>query len=65
MIITPEGKEIVVDEDELLEAEKEGTITHEDVESAYKTLEYLKEKFVNDLENLIKITDELKRKFTT
>ena len=65
MIITPEGKEIVIDEDELLEAEKRGIITHEDIESAYKTLEYLKEKFVKDLDNLIKLTNEVKRKFTT
>ena len=65
MIITPDGKEIVIDEDELLNAEKDGNITHEDVDCAYKTLKYLKEKYVNDFEKLKKFTDELKRKFTT
>lgn len=65
LIITPEGKDIVIDEDELLEAEKEGIITHEDVNSAYKTLEYLQEKFVKNLDNLIKFTNEVKRKFTS
>ena len=65
LIIIPEGKDIVIDEDELLEAEKEGIITHEDVNSAYKTLEYLQEKFVKNLDNLIKFTNEVKRKFTT
>ena len=65
MIITPDGKHIVLDEDELLNAEENGEITTEDVNYAYKTLDYLNKKFVNDIENLRKFTEELKRKFST
>lgn len=64
MIITPEGKQIVIDEDELLSAEKSGDITNEDVDDAYKTLDYLKEKFVNNFNELKEFTEELKRNFS-
>ncbi len=63
MIITPEGKTIILDEEELLEAEKKKDITHEDVVSAYATLEHLKKKYVNDLEALKEFTKELKESF--
>ena len=64
MIITPDGKQIVIDEDELLNAEKNGDITSGDVSDAYKTLDYLKEKFVNNFENLKEFTKELEIKFS-
>ena len=64
MIITPDGKQIVIDEDELLGAEKSGDITSEDVNNAYKTLNYLKEKFVDNFENLKEFTEEIKGKFS-
>ncbi len=63
MIITPSGKVLVIDENELLEAEKNGNITHEDVMDAYKTLEYLKDKYVNNFEKLNNFTKKLKEKF--
>ena len=61
MIITPDGKQIVIDEDELLNAEKSGDITSEDVNDAYKTLDYLKEKFLNNFESLKEFTRELEK----
>ena len=64
MIITPDGKQIVIDEDELLNAEKNGDITSEDVNDAYKTLNYLKVKFVDNFEYLKEFTEELKNKIS-
>lgn len=56
LVITKEGKHIVLDEDELLQALKDGDITNDDVNDAYKTLEYLKNKYVNDFEKLKSFT---------
>ena len=63
MIITPHGKSIVIDEDELLAAEKNGDISHKEVEDAYQTLEYLKTKYVNHLDELKLLTEEVKKCF--
>lgn len=60
MIITPEGREIVIDEEELLKAQEIGKITKTDVDSAYKTLELLRKKYVNDFTSLKTFTSELK-----
>lgn len=60
MIITPEGKEIVLDEEELLKAKENKEITIEDVDNAYKTLEILKEKYLNDFISLKDFTIKLK-----
>ena len=63
MIITPNGKKIVLDEEELLEAKDNGIITQEDVENAYKTLSELDSKYVQNLDELIRLTDFLLSKF--
>lgn len=63
LIITKDGKKIIADEDELLEARKKGEITQSDVESAYNTLKYLEEKYVNNFSELIKLTDYLNERF--
>lgn len=63
MIITPNGEKIVIDEDELLEATKNGDITKEDVNDAYKTLSLLENKYVNNIDELIKLTEYLLTKF--
>ena len=65
MIITPNGEEIVIDENELLEAAKKGIITDDDVEKAYKTLNYLEEKYVKDLSFLKKLTNYICNKFNS
>lgn len=63
MIITPTGEKIVIDENELLEAFNIGNITQEDVDSAYQTLSYLENKYVNNLEELVKFTNYLCDRF--
>lgn len=63
MIITPTGEKIVIDENELLEAFNNGNITQEDVDSAYQTLSYLENKYVNNLEELVKFTNYLCDRF--
>lgn len=65
MIITPNGEKIVIDENELLEARDNGEITQEDVDSAYQTLNYLENKYVNNLDELVKFTNYLCDKFKT
>lgn len=65
MIITPSGEKIVIDEDELLGARDSGLITQEDVDSAYKTLKELEDKYANNLDELNKLTNCLLSKFKT
>lgn len=59
MVILPTREVIVLDEDELLNAYKNEIISKGDVENAYKTLEYLKEKYANNIEELITFTDHI------
>ena len=63
MIITPTGKEIVIDEDELLAAKQNGDITQEDVMGAYETLKELENKYVNNMDELNKLTNYLLNQF--
>ncbi len=63
LIITPSGERIVIDEDELLNAKAIGDITQEDVDNAYKILQELDEKYVNNLDELTKLTNYLLNRF--
>lgn len=63
MIVTPNGERIIIDEDELLKARDEGYITQVDVDSAYQTLRELEEKYVNNIQELIKLTNYLNEQF--
>ena len=63
MIVTPNGERIVIDEEELLEARDKGDITQVDVDSAYQTLRELEEKYVNNIQELIKLTNYLNEQF--
>lgn len=65
MIITPNGEEIVIDEDELLSAKENGDITQEDVDTAYQTLKELEDKYVKNLDELIHLTNYLLNEFKT
>ena len=59
LVITPDGKFIVLDEDELKDALDKKEITDEDFNLAYEYLEDTKNKFENNLDNLRKLTDSL------
>lgn len=63
MVITPTGEMLVIDENELQEAFNKGEITQEDLDSAYQTLELLENKYVNNLDELVKLTNYLCDKF--
>ena len=56
MVITPQGSKLILDEDELQEALNRGEITKEDATLAYKTLEGLDKKYVQDKDELIALT---------
>lgn len=59
MLIMPNGQKIVLDEDELIEALDLGKIMQSDVDLAYKTLEQLENKYVNNFEYLVEFTNKL------
>ena len=63
MAIMPDGKKIILDEDELLAARIEGIISQEDMDSAYNTLWELEKKYASCLENLIRLTEYYKNRF--
>ena len=59
MIITKEEQELILDEDELMNAFSNGEITKEDVDNAYKVLRYLENKYFNNIEELKEFTNRL------
>ena len=63
LVIMPNGERIVIDEDELLNAKENGDITQEDVKLAYEILKKLDNKYVNNLNELINLTNYLLNKF--
>lgn len=63
MVITPDGQELVLDEDELKEAFKNKVISSKDVELAYDTLEYLENKYVKNFDYLVSFTNDLGKEF--
>lgn len=63
LVIMPNGERIVIDEDELLNAKENGDITQEDVKLAYEVLKKLDNKYVNNFNELINLTNYLLNKF--
>ena len=63
-VIMPDKKEIILDEDELLNAVEIGDITEEDRELAYKVVGQLKTKYYDNFESLKELTNELYNLFT-
>ena len=63
MLIKPDGSYLVLDEEELIDAYNSLDITKEELDMAYNILEKLKEKYVNNFEELIKLTDLIYREF--
>lgn len=58
VVIVPDGRVHILDENELLEAYHSGTITKEDCDLAYRTKDIVIDKFVNNIEKLTKITEK-------
>ena len=59
MVITPEGEEFLLDEDELIDALNKGDITKEDIDEAYKSLKHLEEKYASNYDYLLELTNYL------
>ena len=59
LVIRPNGEQIVLDEDELEDALNKKDISKEDFDIAYETLNELRNKYINNLESLIDLTNKL------
>ena len=59
MVITKDKEKSILDEDELIDAYNRKEITKEDLDNAYKTIEYLENKYYNNFNELKKLTDYL------
>ena len=59
LVITPKGKKIILDEDELLDAKNRDLITENDVKSAYDTLNYLEKIYYENFSYLNYLTNYL------
>ena len=64
LVVTPDGKYMVLDEDELLEAKSNNLISEGDVEHARKVLDELINTYTKDLDVLNKLTEFIKEKFS-
>ena len=62
MVILPDGKKSILDEDELLNALQSGHIQQSDVDLAYNTLHILETKYAN-LDYLVSLTNKLCKEF--
>ena len=58
-VIRENGHQIVLDEDELLDALNQKDITKEDFNMAYETLKKLQDKYSNHVDELVKLTNKL------
>lgn len=63
-IIKEDGKEVILDENELEEALNSNDITKEDFDMAYKTMEYVRQKYRGNLELLQDVTKKIYKEFT-
>lgn len=59
VVIVPDGRIHILDEDELLEARDNNIITDNDVKLAYDTKDYIINEFGNNIDKLLKTTNEL------
>lgn len=63
LVIRRNGNQIVLDEDELEDALNRKDITQEDFDMAYKTMREIQNKYGDNLEELINLTNKLYREF--
>ncbi|MDO4369272.1 MAG: DUF402 domain-containing protein [bacterium] len=57
MVITPDGKKHILDEDELLEALNNGAISKKEYESAYEVLRRIEKQFGDNFKYLLDFTE--------
>lgn len=58
MVVTPDGQNLVLDEEELNEAFRRGEISQFDVDLAYQTLKELEKMYVCNIDNLVNLTNK-------
>ena len=63
IVITPNGRKEILDEEELMDAWNKNEITQEDVELVYETVKLIEDKFVNNFSYLTDLTDKFLKMF--
>ena len=63
IVITPNGRKEILDEEELMDALNKNEITQEDVELVYETVKLIEDKFVNNFSYLTDLTDKILKMF--
>ena len=65
MVLAPDGRVFILDEDELQDALNKKEILQSDVDLAYNTLNVLKNRYVNNLDELKELTNRISDIFKT
>ena len=63
IVITPNGRKEILDEEELMDALNNNEITQKDVELVYETVKLIEDKFVNNFSYLTDLTDKFFKMF--
>lgn len=63
IVITPNGRKEILDEEELMDALNNNEITQKDVELVYETVKLIEDKFVNNFSYLTDLTDKFLKMF--
>lgn len=63
IVITPNGRKEILDEEELMDALNKNEITQNDVELVYETVKLIEDKFVNNFSYLTDLTDKFLKMF--
>lgn len=63
IVITPNGRKEILDEEELMDALNKNEITQKDVELVYETVKLIEDKFVNNFSYLTDLTDRFLKMF--
>ena len=63
IVITPNGRKEILDEEELMDALNKNEITQKDIELVYETVKLIEDKFVNNFSYLTDLTDKFLKMF--
>lgn len=64
MVVTPDGKKHILDEDELEEALKNGVISKQEYDSAYEVLRRIEKQFGDNFEYILDFTEHIRNAFS-